>query len=138
MKREIKFRGKDGCGTWFFGDLHQWDNGEVYIGVHSSTWSDDGLSSQSYPTFNEIDPNTVGQFTGLYDKNGKEIYEGDIVKEKEFGIVGYIAFHKQSACFRIVFSKSDIALGNRGISGTFLEVIGNVTDNPELLKGGEK
>ena len=135
MKREIKFRGKDGCGTWFFGDLHQWDNGEVYIGVHSSTWSDDGLSSQSYPTFNEIDPNTVGQFTGLYDKNGKEIYEGDFVRyhmhergihesEYQTGLVefGGGRFYADLDCSTLYFC------------GDYedYEVIGNKWDNPEL------
>ena len=136
--REIIFRAKSLDGIWEYGDLLQWNSGDTFIGIHSENWVDDYANNYDYTTIEKVDPNTVGQFTGLYDKNGKEIYEGDIVKERESGIVGYIAFHKQSACFRIVFSKSDLALGNRGISVTLLEVIGNIYDNPELLKGGKK
>lgn len=122
--REITFRAKSLDGIWEYGDLH-------LRCKHPHMHNLNGAKIY-------IDDNTIGQFTGLHDKNGKEIYEGDIVKDIEFGIVGYIAFHEQSACFRIVFSKSDMALGNRGISTTFLEVITNVHDNPELLKGGEQ
>lgn len=136
MKRKIKFRGKDGCGTWFFGDLHQWDNGEVYIGVHSSTWSDDGLNSQSYPTFNEIDPDTVGQFTGWHDKNDKEIYEGDIVKCNDENYV---------VKFEYGMFYASVEECDKGIYGGFplyfildryeeCEVIGNVYDNFNLLQ----
>lgn len=133
--REFKFRGRTPKGEWLYGDLHQWSNGDVYIGTQNETWTDDGFPhTDDYLSITKVNENTVGQFTGLYDKNGKEIYEGDIVKDIEFGIVGYIAFHKQSACFRIVFSKSDIGLGNRGISTTLLEVIANMHDNSELLK----
>ena len=138
MNREVLFRGKRvDNGEWVYGGICDYGGGVSIFVVNHYEGS---LYEPPYTDLDEVDvdPSTVGEFTGLYDKNGKEIYEGDIVKEKESGIIGYIAFHKQSACFRIVFSKSDTGLGNRGIPGTFLEVIGNIADNPELLKGGEE
>lgn len=75
IMREIKFRGlrKDGKG-WFYGDL-----------VRTTRVSDGIRSDHSLigidMDFHEVIPETVGQYTGLKDKNGKEIYEGDIIGE---------------------------------------------------------
>ena len=83
----------------------------------------------------EIIPETVGQFTGLTDKNGVKIFEGDIVTgyfnhEK---IVGYIFYGGDAQFFIQRNGIYGIGLDN---SDCWLEVIGNIHDNPELLEGG--
>lgn len=128
--REIKFRGKTlDNGEWVYGDLHI---RTPFPHIHSEI--DYGKV--------DIDPHTVGQFTGLHDKRGKEICEGDIVKQTWgsphfvkgilydcFGRIGDIRYecdligvHTKNGLYRIVGSD---------ISNT---VIGNIHDNPELLK----
>lgn len=124
--RTIKFRGRSG-NLWAYGNLHIIEHEEygdsAYIIESSSTTM--------------VDISTIGQFTGLHDKNGKEIYEGDIVRYSLDGRkdVGYIGFHTRSASFRVIAEHTDFGIGNRGEWHELnLEVIGNIHDNPELLK----
>lgn len=128
--REIKFRGRS-CGFWAYGNLHIRKHDEfgdcAYI-----------IGFTQNPSSTIVDINTIGQFTGLHDTNGKEIYEGDIVKYLSFAReeVGYIGFHVRSASFRVIAEHTDYGIGNRGkLHESELEVIGNIYDNPELLKG---
>lgn len=128
--RTIKFRGRS-CGFWAHGNLHIRKHDEygdcAYI-----------IGFTQNPSSTIVDINTIGQFTGLHDKNGKEIYEGDIIRYSLDGgrkDIGYIGFHARSASFRVIAEHTDYGIGNRGeLHELNLEVIGNIYDNPELLK----
>ncbi len=90
----------------------------------------------------EVDPGTVGQYTGIHDKNGKKIFEGDIVRDDK-GNVGHVEFLIQAAGYVIVWKHCDTSLGHRARGGGYdrdpsLEVIGNIYDNPELLEASDQ
>ncbi len=85
----------------------------------------------------EVDRKTVGQYTGLTDKNGKRIFEGDILSERpsmnSVAFIGKVVFNEDAAAFQIVFDTGRaFVLGAYSKSYT---VIGNIHDNPELMKG---
>ena len=123
--REIKFRGKRiNNGKWLYGDLMHDTVGGYYVFP---------IDCAALYKENAVLPETIGQFTGLKDKNGKEIYEGDIVqnlsKKK-----GYVAFLRQEMGYVVVWNSSDTRLGHRARGGGYdydlsLEVIGNIYDN---------
>ena len=124
MNREIKFRAKDRVGVWVYGDLRLTSR-EPHI------WTDPYTS-------HIINTKTIGQYTGLKDKNGKEIYEGDIV-ESISGKIGYVIFLQQEMGYVVVWDNCDTRLGHRNRGGGYeydesIEVIGNIHDNPKLVK----
>ena len=122
MNREIKFRAKHGK-EWVYGDLHLLSKMEH---IHTDPF-----------TKKSINIETIGQYTGLKDKNGKEIYEGDIV-ESISDKIGYVIFLQQEMGYVVVWDNCDTRLGHRNRSGGYgydesIEVIGNIYDNPELV-----
>lgn len=135
--RTIKFRGQfvytnalKGQFDWVYGDLVHYPE---HIGKHK-------IICKGGSQF-EVLASTVGQFTGLHDCKGKEIYEGDIIRSSN-GVLHSIEFDNSTACFtavRILNSKVDMrhGLSTYKIEQYMSEVIGNIYDNPELLKGGE-
>ena len=141
--REILFRGKRvDNGEWVCGDLFNNYNdkkfiGELIINDYKGTACDRYEIGTSIV---ECIPSTVGQYTGLTDKNGKKIFEGDIVKGLfVFGEISSVVIFKYGS-FGIEWNIDEIKvldpfLGLRNIE---CEVIGNIHDNPELLKVGDE
>lgn len=76
------------------------------------------------------------QYTGLHDKTGKEIYEGDIVKVSDIIKLGKIIFESRSFGVRVIGGKHDNSFHSlMYVASDWIEVIGNIYENPELLKG---
>ena len=150
MNKEIKFRGKRiDNGELVYGDLLHICGG--YVIYHGSPTESEliedrpNLAIELY--MNEVSPvyaNTVGMFTGLYDKNRKEIYEGDILGTKK-RIVGWVRGGVRGYCYDVVYINHPAGEKSWSLYGTVIhdypnqiKVIGNIYDNPELLKGGGK
>ena len=88
----------------------------------------------SYTAMN-LDNLVIEQFTGVYDKNGKEIYEGDVLKNPDYEEAFVVEYHEGMAGY-IGWGDDKIA-GCYLITGDEIEIIGNIHENPELLEGRE-
>ena len=145
MKREILFRGKTKDKKWVEGfytkGYRYYEAKSLEDFIYTYTYK---KNSYDY-SYAIVQPETIGQFTGLTDKNGKKIFEGDIVKaiqteydeDKEqepfiFEVIGEMIF--EDACFGLKAKKCiDFYSPMWEEDNVDLEVIGNIHDNPELL-----
>lgn len=130
--REILFRGK------------RVDNGEWIEGFFAKSGDKtfiliDNDIAFGYVTMKEVLSETIGQYTGLTDKNGRKIFEGDIVEltyytlPEERKVMAEVAYEEESAAF-VLYS---FGTENKGICGEICntnKVIGNIYDNPEMLE----
>lgn len=125
MERQIKFRGKNiHTGEWLYGDYHR--EGKT----HYITSPEQYLREYAPIEF-IVDGKTVGQFTGLLDKNGKEIYEGDILGCPEDNYFLNEAVIFAEGCFMV---KDDYTTTPMcAVDTQYRTVIGNIHDNPELI-----
>lgn len=123
--REIKFRGKRvDNGEWIEGNLFKNECATRIIPYHAILFGQNELDE----VYGVI-PETVGQFTGLTDKNGKEIYDGDILVHSG-GLKYFVVFIN----FRWMITNGTAYYDFNQIERSSAEIIGNVHDNPELLK----
>ena len=144
--REILFRGKrKSNGEWAYGNF-------VRGCVDDFAYIVEFGNKELCRNYVEVIPETVGQFTGLTDKNGKRIFEGDMIKPFDDEIDKMVVEFRQGQFLLCSYGERGYMAeygweesGNYGCFeaeplssyGDDIEVIGNIHDNPELLKGGE-
>lgn len=146
--RDILFRGKRlDNGEWVKGDLvhSAYKIGDTCVGTYGSSFG-----------MHQVDPSTVGQYTGLIGKNGKPIFEGDIIRThyantRKNDFIEQVVFHNGHFCslYKIPGPGNGKIWANLPDGVPHLpqdktpymewcEVVGNIHDNPELLEGVEE
>lgn len=143
--REILFRGKRiDTGEWIEGMLFNGKE-DTFIIPHGNEYSYD---EQFYVYGFKVDPETVGQYTGLTDKNGKKIFENDVVKCNDEAInaefTAFVKFGNPNGEYNWGYQLNFIAGDTATLDillwvemeeeGAYIEVIGNIHDNPEPLE----
>jgi len=132
MNREIKFRGKSKLNNkWHFGSFVKGEAEDLdHIIAQDSDLSGDGIDFHSVRVISK----TVGQYTGLKDANGVEVYEGDIIEcygeEHEVVLKAEVQFLNGCFCVQVDY---DLHLISLDAFETSYVVIGNIHEHPELL-----
>ncbi|WP_052043432.1 YopX family protein [Prevotella histicola] len=132
MKREILFRGKDkATKKWVYGDYTHNEG----LNTHYISRNVNNTSRKVW----EVDPDIVGQYTGLKDKKGNKIFEGDILFQGQ-ELLGVVCISKRYGV-SILKKTTTWSLINFCLDSDFdagvlsdIEVRGNICDNPELMK----
>ena len=126
MAREVKFRGRDGEGNWIYGIPVHTHIGD-YIVYEENPHVCSMYGYMEIDEFDKVDSETIGQFTGLCDKNGKEIYEGDIIRhtrgQKQVDGKMVDAYND----FKVFFQRGRFNI--HYLCSAEIEVIGNIHDN---------
>lgn len=120
MEREFLFRGKRvDTGEWIYGDLikHSIIDAFTYIAIGVGYKIDNPEIGKAI----KILPNTVGQFTGTTDMNGKKVFDGDIIGPTDFGYDGVVYFDE------LIYAQCECTISDD------IEIVGNIYDNPELI-----
>ena len=119
--REIRFRGLGVDGKWWYGEIKPQGENHINLATFFANIHAGALR-----------PETVGEYTGLHDKNGKEIYEGDIVDIlPDYALPdGIVAWDKDFAGFVVKHPKYDDFVELSAIR----VVVTNIYENPELIK----
>ncbi len=141
MKREILFRGKKSNGRWVYGSLVVSEN------IAPAIYYEGGKGVAKQLDWCYVKPDSIGQYTGLKDKNGNKIFEGDIVrfsyitdgvKPIEIECLAKVVFEDGSFMIKCVkghvHNSMQRALFAMDYFNIKVEVVGNVIDNPELIK----
>lgn len=141
MNREILFRAK-GSGKWRYGSYVHFDKKPIHD-CYNDKYKDfivtNGVYGEHYYPITDL--SSIGQYTGLKDKNKKKIFEGDILYQgaKMLGVVCIsarygISIQKKSSTWSLINFVLDSDFDTSVLSD--VEVVGNIYDNPELMKGG--
>jgi uncharacterized phage protein (TIGR01671 family) len=133
--REIKFRGKiTNTDEWVYGQYVDW-SGHKHANFRHQIYCLKGSASVHL-----VMKNTIGQYTGLKDKNDTEIYDGDVVKcimlSPASESIGVVKWDKNKAIYYFDGEMPDCHIPrNTFLWISIIEVIGNIHDTPELLEG---
>lgn len=136
MMREILFMGKTRHGKWVYG----WFCGNTLNHMMDGIEECSQIIHSDTLYWHVVEPETVGQFTGLTDKNGKKIFEGDILKFMKFkGEPDWLGFVRYDISMFVVEGEQPVDNGGFevqlcSIDRKRCEIIGNIHDNPELLE----
>ena len=148
--RKIKFRGKDNDGNWVFGDLiHGVAEKRDYLYILPCVQNLAGIPNCHPLDGVQVEVDTIGQYTGLKDSEGREIFEGDILVNKDDPFLKVIQYSPDEARFTAISNEEYSYPVERkvkfqfGISQEWIEsgkkkIVGNIHDNPELLTSKEQ